>query len=72
MTDTFDAHPEHIDVDRCIVFIDDGNRGGLTLHGYTDDIDAMADLLMHIKAVFRANGKDLEVLAIPNDIAGLS
>lgn len=62
MTVTFDQHPEHQPSDKCIVFLDDGERGGLVLHGYDDDTEAMADLLMHLKAIFAANGKRLEMM----------
>lgn len=58
MTDALDAHPERGD-ERCIVFLQDAERGGLQLHGYEDDTEAMADLFMHLRAIFRASGKDL-------------
>ena len=72
MTDTFDAHPEHRQGDRCIVFLDDGHRGGLVLHGYDDDTEAMADLLIHLRAIFRANHKDLQFVTVPNDASGIT
>jgi hypothetical protein len=55
----FEDHPEHRSGDKCIVFLDDGKRGGLVLHGYEDDTDAMVDLLMHLRAIFHANGKEM-------------
>lgn len=61
---TFETHPEHRDGDKCIVFLDDGKRAGIVLHGYTSDVDAMADLLIHLKAIFEANGKTLQVHAL--------
>jgi hypothetical protein len=54
-----EGHPEHHEDDKVIVFLDDGKRAGLVLGGYEDDTEAMVDLLMHIKAIFEANGKDL-------------
>jgi hypothetical protein len=60
----FEAHPEHCDGDKCIVFLDDGKRGGIVLNGYDNDVDAMTDLLMHLRAIFRANGKDLQIHAL--------
>jgi hypothetical protein len=72
MTTTFEMHPEHQPRDKCIVFLDDGERGGLVLHGYDDDTEAMVNLLMHLRALFRANGKDLEIIAVPNDASGLT
>jgi hypothetical protein len=67
MTNTFDAHPEHQSDDKCIVFLDGDNRGGLVLHGYDDDMEAMVNLFMHLRAVFRANGKDLEIIALGDE-----
>ena len=71
MTDALEAHPERGE-EKCIVFLDDAAGGGLTLHGYTDDTEAIVNLLGHLRAVFRANGKDLEIIAIPNDASGIS
>lgn len=59
MADALEAHPERGD-EKCIIFMQDGKRGGLVLHGYDDDTDALVDLFMHLKAIFRANGKDIE------------
>jgi hypothetical protein len=58
MTDALDAHPER-GPEKCIVFLQDEERGGLVLHGYEDDSEAIADLLLHLRAIFRANGKQL-------------
>lgn len=60
MTDTLDAHPERGN-EKCIVFLNDDDRGGLQLHGYERDTDAIADLLIHLRAIFRVNGKDLQI-----------
>jgi Asp/Glu/hydantoin racemase len=72
MTDTFNAHPEHAPSDRCMVFITDRQRNGLVLEGYDDDTEAMVDLLMHLQAIFRANGKDLDIIAVPEDASGVT
>lgn len=58
MTDALDSHPERGE-EKAIVFLQDGERGGLQLHGYDDDTDAMVDLFVHLKALFEANGKTL-------------
>lgn len=65
MTDALDAHPERGD-EKCIVFLSSeaDNRGGLQLHGYDDDKEAIADLLVHLRAIFRANGKDLAIATV--------
>lgn len=60
----FEADPEYRDGDKCIVFLDNGQRGGLVLHGYENDADAMVDLLIHLRAIFRANGKDLMIATL--------
>jgi hypothetical protein len=62
MTDALDADPEMTDDVNAIVFLQDGDRGGIQLHGYDDDVEAMVDLLWHVRAIFRANGKDLHLV----------
>jgi hypothetical protein len=62
--------PENEDV-KAIVFLQDGQRGGIQIHGYDDDIQAMADLFAHLKAVFASIGKDLQLIAIPDSPQGL-
>ena len=62
MTKTFDMHPEHRPKDRCMVFLDDGKVGGIVLHGYDDEKEAMADLLMHLQAMFKASGTRLDLM----------
>jgi hypothetical protein len=59
MTETLEAHPEFTSDVKCCVFLDDGKRGGLQLYGYTDDAEALTDLFLHLRAIFRSNGKDL-------------
>ncbi|HEY1437346.1 MAG TPA: hypothetical protein VGG82_07575 [Casimicrobiaceae bacterium] len=59
-----EADLEYRDGDKCIVFMDDGKRGGIGIHGYDSDVDAMADLLVHLKAIFEANGKTLMVMPV--------
>lgn len=68
MTDALDAHPERGD-EKCIVFLqsETDQRGGLQLHGYENDTEAMADLLFHLRAIFRANGKDMLIAPLGGD-----
>ena len=61
MTDALEAHAERGD-EKCIIFLQDRERGGLQLHGYEDDTEAMVDLLMHMRAIFRASGKELHIV----------
>jgi hypothetical protein len=65
MTATLDAHPETSEDVKCIVFLQDGDRGGMQLHGYEEDSEAMVDLLMHLKAIFEANGQTLSFMPMP-------
>jgi len=59
MTAALEADAEYDDAIKAMVFLDDGHRGGIQLHGYDSDMDAAVDMLMHLRAIFRANGKDL-------------
>lgn len=67
MTDALDRALEPGEAPKCIVFLDDGDRGGLQLHGYDDDTDAIVDLLVHLRAIFRANGKELLIAPLGGD-----
>lgn len=60
MTDALDAHPERGD-EKCVVFLQSeaDQRGGLQLHGYDDDTEAIVDLFMHLRAIFASNGQEL-------------
>jgi hypothetical protein len=66
MTAAFDAHPEHRPGDRCIVFFDDGKMGGISVHDYEDMTEAMVDLFLHLRAMFRSQGKELQFIGIPD------
>jgi hypothetical protein len=67
MIKTFEAHPEHHQDDKCIIFLDSERRGGLVLSGYEDHAEAMVNLFMHMRAVFRANGQDLDIISLDDD-----
>jgi hypothetical protein len=71
MTKTFDLHREMREGDKCQIFIEDAVTGGIVLHGYDDEYEALVALLIHLRAIFRANGQDLELIAIPEDASGL-
>lgn len=65
MLDAFRQHAEITDTDRAIVFlVGRDKRGGIGLWGYDDDSEALVDLLVHLRAIFRANGKDLHIVPI--------
>lgn len=59
MIETLEANPEYRDTVRTIIFLTDGDRSGVALHGFASDHQAMAEIFMHMRAVFRANGQDL-------------
>jgi hypothetical protein len=67
LASALEEHAERQDGDKVIVFADDGQRGGICMHGYSDDIEALADLFSHMRAMFRANGKDLQFHTLGND-----
>jgi hypothetical protein len=50
--------------EKVIILIQDGNRGGLVLHGYEEDGEAVMDLLTHLKVILKIHGKDLVVMPI--------
>jgi hypothetical protein len=71
MTDALDAHPEMGPTVKAAVFLQDGKKGGLQLHGYDDSTEAMVDLFLHMRAMMRANGKDLQFITIPDTPEGI-
>jgi hypothetical protein len=67
MTKTMVAHPEYRESDRCQIFIEDDTTAGIVLHGYDDQFDAVIALLIHLRGIFRANGQDLQLMALGDD-----
>jgi hypothetical protein len=65
MSTAFEKHPEHRESDRCVIFLNSESRGGLVMVGYDDDAEALANVFGHLRAVFRANGKDLLFAPMP-------
>lgn len=68
MTTALEAHPERGD-EKCIIFLTSkiDRRGGLVMHGYDDDSEAIVDLLLQLRAIFRANGKQLIIAPLGGD-----
>jgi hypothetical protein len=68
MTQALDAHPERGD-EKCIVFLTSERDGqaGLVLHGYDEDTEAIADLVLHLRAIFEANGQQLLVVPLSGE-----
>lgn len=69
--DGFRACPEYEgESDKAIVMILGPERAVIALANYTDDADAMADLVMHLRAFFRANGKEFDSTTIDSVVGG--
>jgi len=65
MLAAFNGHGEKRAADRAIVFLKDDAKGGIALAGYDDDdTDAIMDLLVHLRAMFRARGQDLHFVPV--------
>lgn len=64
MLGTFNQHPEKREGDRAIVFINDETKGGIGIAGYADDKDAIMDLLVHLRAMFRTRGIELHFVPV--------
>jgi hypothetical protein len=66
MTAVLDAKGDEVGDVRCIVFLADAERGGITTWGYEgeDDLEAIVDLIVHLQVLFEANGKKLMVVPI--------
>jgi hypothetical protein len=64
MITAFKQHPEKRAPDRVIVFLKDETKGGIALAGYDDDADAIMDMLVHLRAIFRARGQDLHFVPV--------
>lgn len=62
--------PENADV-KAIVFLSDAERGGIAMQGYDDSTEGMADLFVHVKAIFQSMGGDLDLIGIPDSPEGL-
>jgi len=55
--------PENADV-KVIVFLADDEKSGIQVHGYETPTEAVADLFIHMKAMFNAQGKDLVFIPV--------
>ena len=65
LLDAFRNHAETTDGDRAIVFLfSKDKRGGIGMTGYESDNDALVDLFVHLRAIMRANGKDLHLVPV--------
>lgn len=72
MSDALQAHPESTEGDKAVVMLVAADGQALVhLIGYDSDTDAVIDMFVHLRAVMRANGKDLDLVVIPDDPSGL-
>jgi hypothetical protein len=71
LSEALEAQPEYRTGDRCIVFTSDSEWSGICIHGYDDVVEAVTDLFIHMQAMMRSIGKDLDFIGIPNDLSGL-
>lgn len=65
MVAQLEAEPGCEDV-RCVIMLTTDDRGGVVSHGY-DNGDPTEDLLMHLTAIFKANGKSIVISDIHGD-----
>ena len=65
MTLAMDCSEESTGQEKAIVLIQDGNRGGMVLHGYADDKEALADFMQHAEALFKTFGVKMKVMPMP-------
>lgn len=49
---------------RAVVFLENDERCMTALHGWESDLDAAVAVLVHLKAVFEANGKTLMLMPL--------
>ena len=61
-TQAMEKSPDYKEDDKLIIFLDDEEAGGLVLHGYDNDTDAVAAIMGHLKAIFNSNGFHLEIV----------
>ena len=64
MIATFNTNAEKRENDRAIVFLVDEIKGGIGLAGYEDDTEALLDLIIHLRAIFRARGQDIHFVPV--------
>lgn len=71
MLRAFDAAPARQEKDRCIAFVSDEHSSGIGIYGYDDDREAIGDLLLHLTAIFKANGLSLDIVGVPESPEGI-
>jgi len=67
MMEAMDNDPEFQEGDKAIIFLHSETRSGIGIHGYgggNPDMEAIADLFVHLKALFEVNGKTLTIIPL--------
>lgn len=68
MIAALEADAEHRDGDKAVIMLDDGDRGGIVIHGYGEDHRrAAAAVLTHLKAIFEAHGQTFMIMPLRRD-----
>lgn len=68
MTEALDAHPEFTPDVKAVVMLQDAERGGIQIHNYDDSTEALVDLFLHLRAIFRAQGKELNLMGLGKEM----
>ena len=62
MVEALEQNDEYEEDVKGIVMLSHGDRNGIALTGWEDDSEAMVYLFMHLRAIFEANGKELQLM----------
>jgi len=47
--------------------LDEGNNAGIGIHGYEDAGEAVAAMLVHLRAIMRSSGKEMDLGFLGDD-----
>ena len=72
MTDLLEADPEY-QGETAVVMLSSAADGQCMTHlaGYEDETEAVVDMFIHLRAIVRATGRDLQFIGIPDDVSGI-
>lgn len=70
MSKALEAHPEYHD-ERAIVMLDSDSEMRRLTHvfGFDDDSEAVIEMFLHLRAIVRAGGRDIDFIGIPDDVS---
>jgi hypothetical protein len=52
--------------DKAVIFLDSEEYSGIMVAGYEAMDEAIADIFVHLRAMFQASGKDLKLIVVPD------